>query len=340
MAPIFSGSRFGFGKNSTVEESFTFKVILANISSNNVIVYTDSTDSFSSATIGSSGSINQLHYSSSGLVAIADNDGSNSTVYRSTNNGSSWSSIGTVGFSNINRSKYTSKSGEPIIVNQGGVYNPPVKTSSDGGASWSSNITLPNFVTFGALGTSSKSNGNWYYTGRHQGGYDIGAIWRSTDDGSSWTRVATFGNDQTNGKVAYSSGSSRYIAANISFGTYSYQKPVYSSNGTTWTNPGNGPAGSFNIDADVDSSPTSYIGLSGDTAIYRSTDGLNWSSIDLSYLSGLSNHQTVVYNSNLGYYFVTGTSYFLMSVDDGLTWTKKSTIIAGDYSSVAPLIVV
>lgn len=345
MAPLFTGNKFGFGRvdlspSSSLSSGISpFTMVLANVSSNNILTYNYSTDTFSSVTLGSSGTINQLHYSSSGLVAIASNDGSNSTVYRSTNNGASWSSIGTVGFTYVNQSKYPSKSGEPIIINQGATYDPPLRRSTDGGASWSSNITLPNFSGFGALGTSSRSNGSWFYSGRHQGGYDVGAIWRSTDDGNSWTRVATLGNDQSNGKVTYNSSVGRYILANYAYGGYSYQKPVYSSNGTSWTNPGNGAGETFNIQSDVDSSPTSYIGVSNNTGIYRSTDGLNWTSINLSYLSGLNNHNSVVYNSTLGYYFVTGTSYFLISIDDGLTWIKKSTVISGDYSSVAPLII-
>ena len=348
MAPLLSRlgagrGGFGFGKNTASQEVVLapFSMVLANVSSNNILTYNYSTDTFSSVTIGSSGTINQLHYSSSGLVAIASNDGSNSTVYRSTNNGASWSSIGTVGFTDVNRSRYPSKSGESIILHSSAVYNPPVRRSTNGGASWSSNITLPSFVSLGALATSSKSNGNWYYSGRYQGGTDYAAIWRSTNDGVSWTRV--YANSavlsQTNGKVTYNSNAARYVLANISYDGVTYQKPVYSSDGISWTNPGNGSGETFNIDNDVDASPTSYIGVSGDTGIYRSTDGLNWTSIDVSYLSGLTNNRTVVYDSTLGYYFVMGTSYFLVSDDDGLTWIKKSTVITGDYSQVAPLII-
>ena len=315
-----------------------FELILANTSSNNIIKYNSITDTFSSVTIGSSGQIYHLHNTSSGLVAIANGDGNNCTVYRSTNNGSSWSSIGSVGFSAINQSRYSSKSGETIVVNQGSSYDPPVRRSTNGGSSWSGNITLPGFSGYGALGSASRSNGNWYYTGRHQGGYDVGAMWRSTDDGANWTRVATFSNDQTNGKVTYMSNVSRYLAANYPYSTYSYQKPVYSSNGTSWTNPGNGNDTSNRIDTDLDASSTSCIGTRSNTSIFRSTDGLNWSSIDLSYLSGLNTHRSVTYDSTLDAYFVLGSSYFLISLDDGITWQKKSTIISGDYSSVAPLI--
>lgn len=341
MAPIFTGSRMGFGRVDVLSTSISllyFKIILANFSSNNILIYDTLSDSFSSVTIGSAGQIYQLHNTSSGLVSIANDDGSNCTVYRSTNNGSSWSSISTVGFTQINLSKYTSKSGETIILNQN-AYDPPSRRSTDGGGSWSGNITLPGFSSFGALGTASRSNGNWYYTGRYVGGYDVGSMWRSTDNGASWTQVATFNNDQTNGKVAYASNVGRYVAANYPYSTYTYQKPVYSSNGTSWTNPGNGTAGqNFAITHDVDASSTSYIGVSNNSGIYRSTDGLNWTSIDLSYLSGLSNNATVVYNSTLQYYFVLGPSYFLVSIDDGLTWIKKSTAISGNYSNTSPLI--
>ena len=92
MAPVFTGNKFGFGRNPATSQEVLlapFSMVLANVSSNNILTYNYSTDTFSSVTLGSSGTINQLHYSSSGLVAIASNDGSNSTVYRSTNNGAS-----------------------------------------------------------------------------------------------------------------------------------------------------------------------------------------------------------------------------------------------------------
>ena len=248
MAPIMSkisslggggigGFTFGKGNVPADEGEISlqpYQIILANTSSNNIIKYDSTTDTFSSVTIGSSGTINHLHNTSSGLVAIASNDSNNCTVYRSTNNGSSWSQISTIGSSSINYSKYASKSGQTIVVTEGG-YQPPARRSTDGGLTWSGDITLPDLSSFSALSSASLSNGAWYITGRKQGGFDIGALWRSTNSGASWTKVFDGNNDMTQGKVTYMSNVSRYLAANFAYSTYTYQKPVYSSNGTSWT---------------------------------------------------------------------------------------------------------
>ena len=343
MSPLLSriSDKYGiiFSVGESAREISPFQMILANTSSNNIIKYDSTTDTFSSVTVGSAGQVAHLHNTSGGLVAITTNDSTGCAVFRSTNNGSSWTQISTIGFSSsaVNYSKYASKSGQTIIVTQG-VYQPPARRSTDGGLTWSGDITVPDQGVASALSSASLSNGAWYITGRKQGGFDIGAIWRSTNSGASWTKVFDGNNDMTQGKVTYMSNVSRYLAANYAYSTYTYQKPVYSSNGTSWTNPGNGNDTSNRIDTDVDASPTSCIGVRNNTSIFRSTDGLNWSSIDLSYLSGLDTHKSVTYDSTLGTYFVLGQSYFLYSIDDGLTWTKKSTIISGNYSNIAPLI--
>ena len=333
MAPLFTGLRLGFGRSADaggITSLPPLKLVLGDFGSSNVLLYNSVGDTLTTVSVAS-GSIRQLAFNNSGYVSVL----SDGTVYQSTNQGSSWSQINAnIGLTPPSGAAYASQAGETIINNNSG-YTPPIRRSTDGGTNWSSDITL-SIASYGVLVSASKVGSNWYYTGRYEGGVDVGGIWKSTDDGASWTLLNTFSNGLTQGKVVYLTNASKYLAAYYSYGI-SYQKPIYSSDGTSWTNPGAGGGETFAVNHDLATNGTIVIGTANGSGLYQSTDGISWSSIDLSYLSGLTNHHRITYNSVVG--FVVQSPLYILRSMDGIIWTKTTIAATGDYRYVSPLII-
>lgn len=195
-------------------------------------------------------------------------------------------------------------SGTIIATVSGGVFR-----STDSGNTWTN-------VYIGTVGpVIAKINSDWFIYS------DATTAIRSTDDGQTWvsqavTNAPTWSNHSINGGVL--KNGSTY--AGLTSGT---PRLTTSSDGITWT-----LATAF--PTTVNSLTVSggyYIAGTNTTALYRSPDGITWSTITL---SGADTGRTAGLSSNgTGVVILSRSGSVSRSGDHGATWTSYTAAITG-----------
>jgi photosystem II stability/assembly factor-like uncharacterized protein len=261
--------------------------------------------------------------------------GTSSGIFRSTNNGESWTDSNS-GLANVNAGSLAS-SGSNLFV---GTYGNGVFRSTDNGASWTftntgvTNTGIQSLLvsgsnlfagTIGGLFRSIDSGGNWTASGTGLTSDDVTSLWangsilfagtgmgifRSTNNGANWDAV------DLNIKYAWT-----FVAngPNLFAGTYSDGLFRSTDNGLNWTLASNGLA-SLKVRSLVAVGNNIFAGTFGG-GVFRSADnGASW----IASSTGLTNSGTyvralVVSGSNL---FAGTSSGVFHSSDNGANWTN------------------
>jgi hypothetical protein len=119
-------------------------------------------------------------------------------LYKSTNQGASWTEISTTGLTNLGNVHTLTISGNTMILGGMDVNSTngaKIFTSTDNGASW--RLSMAGYdQTYSPADFVSADNGNIYVNGVK---YDIGIsgfinkLYKSTNQGASWTEISTTG---------------------------------------------------------------------------------------------------------------------------------------------------
>ena len=232
--------------------------------------------------------------------------GTDSGVYRSTNNGVLWMAGG---LTNISVSGLaTSPGGNLFAGTYHGVYR-----STDEGISWTQITTgLTDTLVSGIFvnETGRIFFGTFYDNGT------FGTLYRSTDDGNSW--ISTGLMDVGFISFAANAGGDIFVGA-------AYNPVVYRStdNGGSWTNHWLGLDYSPDVSSlAIDSNGRLLAGMNyGGRVLWRSPDnGDSWTEVDLG-LMGISYVSSLLVNSN-GHIFAGTDNGILRSTDSGSNWSQ------------------
>jgi photosystem II stability/assembly factor-like uncharacterized protein len=209
-------------------------------------------------------------------------------VYRTTNNGTNWTSI-----SPTQNQYYVVTKGSYLFAGGGGVSR-----SSDNGASWtdssSPNVGLTCLIT----------NGTNLYAGTANSG-----VYRSTDDGIHWT---TINSGLTNHNILCLAAG----GTNLFAGAYDGGMFRSTDNGDTWSAADSGLSSPW-IYAIAANATNVFVSSSG--SVYRSIDsGASWSVTNNPPLTGAG--VLILSGSNL----YSGSLGISVSTDYGSSWTDIS----------------
>ncbi|MFH1051646.1 MAG: T9SS type A sorting domain-containing protein [bacterium] len=156
-------------------------------------------------------------------VLIGTGSGVSGVVKRTTNGGTDWSTVQTMGMFELVTSFVSTSAG--IFVSTGVYQNTSGKIyfSNNGGATWSEKTS-----TLGAVMALAASSSGVLFAGNH-----YGDIYTSNDDGTTWTKIRT-GNDKDIGTISVNSSGHIYIGVE--------NEGIYktTNNGNVWTQLNNG----------------------------------------------------------------------------------------------------
>jgi len=119
-------------------------------------------------------------------------------LYKSTNQGASWTEVSTTGLTNLGNVHSLTISGSKMILGGMDVVSAngaKIFTSSDNGASWTQSMTGYD-QTYSPADFVTASNGDIYVNGiKYDSGISgfINKLYKSTNQGASWTEVSTTG---------------------------------------------------------------------------------------------------------------------------------------------------
>jgi len=234
-----------------------------------------------------------LCFATSGNTVLS---GTVNGVYRSTDDGATWTQSNT-GLTDLTVYALNASGSSIFAGTRNGIFR-----STDAGLNW---LKL---VTTGLLAVQHRAVvalGTSLYVGTWGSG-----VFRSTDDGSSWTQVNT-GLSQTNIMALAVVNATLYAAAWGGSGVY-----WSSDSGLTW----NGASGlGFNKETEAIGGTTSLMIAVTNSGIYRSTNqGMDWA-----YANSPDSGMTSI--------VVTGSAVFVgsnwgvrRSTDGGITWTREN----------------
>ena len=240
--------------------------------------------------------IRTVTFSGSNIFAGTSGDG----MFRSTNNGTSWSVMnsGLVGlefpaFAISGTNLYAGTEGSGVFL------------STNNGASWSALAPLTNQNVF-ALAVS----GNDLYAG-----VDGGGVFRSTNNGASWTNSTT---GMTNSRIT----SLAIIGTNLFAGTFGGGVFLSTNNGTSWQAVINGLTNldvwTLNVNPAV---PLNLYAGTGNGAFYTTNNGTSWITIN----NGLTDtyvHSFAFSGSTM--FAATDMEGVFRSTNNGASWTAMN----------------
>jgi photosystem II stability/assembly factor-like uncharacterized protein len=251
---------------------------------------------------------------SDGVRSIAINDSghifagswgeysSTSGIYRSTNNGDSWSFVKPGFRVNFRKNIVINNNGDIIV----GSWGSGIWKSTDNGDTWNQNNS--------GLGHYSVRSMHIALNGDVYAGLDGGGIYRSTDEGESWTQVGLYVAGVK--KIAINSNDNIFTSVwGISRST---------DLGMTWE-PINNGLGNYDVRALIVKKSNGYLFAgtndSPNGLIFRSTDnGESWARAD-NFPTGIAiNGLAVGLNGEI---IATASGYHNLcqkSTDDGITW--------------------
>ncbi|MBE0572723.1 MAG: hypothetical protein IH618_14365 [Ignavibacteriaceae bacterium] len=229
-------------------------------------------------------------------------------VYRSTDNGVSWSNIGpNLGSYNYSIQEIYINQNDNIIIGisdefaDGGMYR-----STDSGNSW----TAFGIAEHPVFCMAVNSNGDIF-----AGTASVG-IYRSTDNGNSWMQI-NVGLTSSNINAITINSNEHIFTGTISGGIFRS-----TDDGENWDQINNGLTTNYVLSLAINSNGDIFAGTEGD-GIYRSTDtGNNWIQINEGLTEGEGYRvRSIAVNSNGDIFAGTFDGVF-RSTDNGENWTQ------------------
>jgi photosystem II stability/assembly factor-like uncharacterized protein len=239
----------------------------------------------------------------------------NGKVYRSTNEGASWSLVSESSWNRITDITINHNSTVFVGTNGTGLYR-----STDNGTSWVKLNINSNFDNIQAI--ANGSNGIIYTGCGTVGGQSIG-IFRSTDNGNQWSLILSL--------YQYNYVYSLFVNLNGTLIVSTQDSGIVrtTNNGITWDSVRVEPASSF---VEIPSGEIFCTNVGGsEYGVSKSTDeGQTWNQVN----TGLPDSATVCIASNLlGELYAGHSTGIYHSLNSGNTWNK----ISNNFSSYSVL---
>ncbi len=223
--------------------------------------------------------------------------GTNSGVYLSTDNGTSWTQEGLT--SNNIRSLAINSTGYIFAGTDAGVY-----LSTNNGSSWT---PVNSSMTTTSVYSLAINSSGYIFAGTNTG------VFFSTNSGTSWTQENSgLGGNGVNALVVNSSG---YIFASNTAGIY-----LSTNNGSTWTQVNNGLTYTSVQSLVINSAGYIFAGTAAGGVFLSTNNGSSWSAANTG-ITG-SDVLSLAVNSS-GYIFAGTNSGAYISVNNGTTWTPS-----------------
>lgn len=249
--------------------------------------------------------------STSGTILLVEG----SDVYRSTDDGSSWSKVSSM--VNTGRVVFTSNGTTFFACRIPGFGSAEILRSTDNGATWiPAQSGLPTSAGLYALVTNQ--NGHVF------AGSTFNGVYRSTDNGSSWTQInsglTAFGSTMVLSIVA-STNSTLFIGT--SAGIYRS-----TNNGDSWSSSNSGIPSGISASALGVAPNGTIVAAMSDGSIYRSTtSGNGWTKVGNP--PGPGGFWNVAFLQTGELFATTDQRGVFRSTDDGTTWQAANSGLRG-----------
>lgn len=286
-----------------------------------------STVTFAQWTVNMSGApgyyqIGAVHFidDNTGFVGGTNNlFGGDGIISKTTNGGSSWTTVATILSSPI-QAIYFVSSTLGFAVGTNGL----IARTTDGGNIWSTqNYTNPNSGNNEVFKSVHFVNQD---TGYIAGGFYEMMVLKTTDGGINWTQLTMPSYFQRLNGVYFTNSNTGYVVGGDLFSGGVGRIYHTTDGGSTWDTLSSGVTNYFNDIIFTDAN-NGLIGCSNDGVILKTTDGgQNWSQINNPAGTSAIGEFSFI-NSNIGYACTLGGK-ILKTTDGGSTWT-----VDGDVSS-------
>ena len=235
-------------------------------------------------------------------------------LYKSTNQGSSWTEVSTTGLTNLGNVHSLTISGNKMILGGMDVVSAngaKIYISTDNGANWTLSMTGYD-QTYSPTDFVTASNGDVYVNGvKYDNGISgfINKLYKSTNQGSSWTEVSTTGLTNLGNVHSLTISGNKMILGGMDVVSANGAKIYISTdNGANWTLSMTG--------YDQTYSPTDFVtasngdvyvngvkydnGISGFiNKLYKSTNqGSSWTEVSTTGLTNLGNVHSLTISGN------------------------------------------
>ncbi len=235
-------------------------------------------------------------------------------LYKSTNQGSSWTEVGTTGLTNLGNVHSLTISGNTMILGGMDVNSAngaKIFTSTDNGVSWT--LSMTGFdQTYSPADFVTASNGDIYVNGvKYDNGISgfINKFYKSTNQGSSWTEVGTTGLTNLGNVHSLTISANTMILGGMDVNSANGAKIFTSTdNGASWTLSMTGFDQTYSpADFVTASNEDIYVngvkydnGISGFiNKLYKSTNqGSSWTEVTTTGLTNLGNVHSLTISGN------------------------------------------
>lgn len=304
--------------------------------------------------------VTQLAAAQGALFASTIGGGTASGLYRSTDDGSTWTQAFSAGYCRVSASGmqvfaiadnalfYSTNSGATWTDVRGnlplaprvamvhgsamfaGLSDSAVYRSTNNGVTWTRTWTLPLPSSVGIL----KSDGTTLYAGYER----ANAAWlaRSTDNGTSWTTAQIIGVPRGIIDLLITP-TAVYLPAVFQAGTAPWTAGVYVStnNGSSWTLRNDGLIPRFTTSI-VSAGSDVVVGTSGGGVFRSSNTGMTWSRSSGGLVKTWVNNLTFVSGGAEWYTGTLGGGFFVSS-DSGFSWSPRNSGFENAYSTASVL---
>ncbi len=231
-------------------------------------------------------------------------------LFKSTNQGVSWSEVVTVGLTDLGNVHSLTVSGNKMLLagmHVNSANGAKIFVSDDNGATWSSSITGYD-VTYSPADFVTASNGDIYLNGvKYDSGIAgfINKLFKSTNQGTSWSEISTTGLTDLGNIHSLTISGNKMLLAGMHVNSANGAKIFVSNdNGVTWSSSISGYDQTYGPAdfATVDNGNIYINGVKYDNGIggyvnklFKSTNqGASWSEVNTTGLTELGNVHSLI----------------------------------------------